>query len=112
MGRELRNCRARALLRAISSSLVLPAMVTTRRDRQRVSSSCRDGSHPAVRCARDGGNVCAVPTSVPPESAVPDWLPGHAIYFGPRTLRVVGVRDDDADQPPVLIVEEASWRLD
>jgi hypothetical protein len=43
------------------------------------------------------------------EAAVPDWRPGHSIYFGGgRTLRVVGTRDDDADQPPVLIVEEAS----
>jgi hypothetical protein len=42
------------------------------------------------------------------EAAVPDWRLGHLIYFGPRTLRVVGTRDDDADQPPVLIVEEAS----
>jgi hypothetical protein len=25
-----------------------------------------------------------------------------------RPLRVVAIRDDDADQPPVLIVEEAS----
>jgi hypothetical protein len=30
------------------------------------------------------------------------------IYLGHRELRVVGVRDDDADRPPVLIVEEAS----
>jgi hypothetical protein len=30
------------------------------------------------------------------------------IHIGHRTLRVVAVRDDDADQPPVLIVEEAS----
>ena len=42
------------------------------------------------------------------ESAVPDWRPGHSIYFGGRTLRVVGIRDDDVDQPPVLVVEEAS----
>jgi hypothetical protein len=41
-------------------------------------------------------------------SAVPDWKIGHSIYFGDRTLRVVDVRDDEADQPPVLIVEEAS----
>jgi hypothetical protein len=26
--------------------------------------------------------------------------------LGRRALRVVGVRDDDADQPPVLVVEE------
>jgi hypothetical protein len=29
------------------------------------------------------------------------------IHLGRRTLRVVAARDDDADQPPVLIVEEA-----
>jgi hypothetical protein len=40
-------------------------------------------------------------------SAVPNWNPGDTIPLGGRTLRVVGLRDDDADQPPVLIVEEA-----
>ena len=39
------------------------------------------------------------------QSAIPNWRPGDAIYLGRRTLRVVGMRDDDADQPPVLIVE-------
>jgi hypothetical protein len=38
-------------------------------------------------------------------AVVPNWRPGDSIYLGRRTLRVVGVRDDDADQPPVLIVE-------
>jgi hypothetical protein len=28
-----------------------------------------------------------------------------AIHVGRRTLRVIGKRDDDADQPPVLIGE-------
>jgi hypothetical protein len=28
------------------------------------------------------------------------------IHLGHRTLRVVGKRDDEADQPPVLIVED------
>jgi hypothetical protein len=32
---------------------------------------------------------------------------GSSIYFGRRTLRVIGKRDDEADQPPVLIVEDA-----
>jgi hypothetical protein len=41
-------------------------------------------------------------------AAVPDWQPGHEIYFGSRVLRVIGKRDDDADRPPVLIVEEGS----
>jgi hypothetical protein len=33
-------------------------------------------------------------------SAVPNWGPGETIHFGHKTLRVVGVRDDDADQSP------------
>jgi hypothetical protein len=41
------------------------------------------------------------------ESAVPNWKAGHTIHVGKRTLLVVGRRDDDADQPPTLIVEEA-----
>jgi hypothetical protein len=40
-------------------------------------------------------------------SAVPNWSPGDTIHLGKRTLRVIGKRDEDADQPPVLIVEEA-----
>jgi len=40
------------------------------------------------------------------DAAVPDWQPGHEIYLGSRVLRVIGKRDDAADQPPVLIVEE------
>ena len=39
-------------------------------------------------------------------AAVPDWKPGHTIHLGSRTLRVVGVRDDDAEQAPVLVVED------
>lgn len=38
-------------------------------------------------------------------AAVPNWRPGDAIYLGRRTLRVVAVRDDDADELPVLVVE-------
>jgi hypothetical protein len=41
------------------------------------------------------------------ESIVPNWKPGDSICLGHRELRVVGVRDDDADQPPVLIVDDA-----
>ena len=37
------------------------------------------------------------------------WNPGDTIPLGGRTLRVVGVRDDDADQPPALIVEDAEF---
>jgi hypothetical protein len=37
-------------------------------------------------------------------AAVPNWKAGDTTHFGHRTLRVVGRRDDDADQPPVLVV--------
>jgi len=37
----------------------------------------------------------------------PDWPAGSMIHRGKQTLRVVGRRDDDADQPPVLVVEKA-----
>ena len=35
------------------------------------------------------------------------WSAGDTIPLGARTLRVVAIRDDDADQPPALIVEDA-----
>jgi hypothetical protein len=41
-------------------------------------------------------------------SAVPNWRSGDTIPFGNRTLRVVGVWDDDADKPPVLVVEDVA----
>jgi hypothetical protein len=41
-------------------------------------------------------------------SGVRNWKAGDTIPLGRRMLRVVTVRDDDADQLPVLIVEEAS----
>jgi hypothetical protein len=41
-------------------------------------------------------------------SAVPNWGAGDTIPLGRRTLRVVRVRDDDADQPPVLVVEDVA----
>jgi hypothetical protein len=42
-------------------------------------------------------------------SAVPNWAAGDMISLGGgRALRVVGIRDDDPDQPPVLVVEDAA----
>ena len=47
----------------------------------------------------------AEPPSI--RTAVTNWRPGDTIPFGPgKTLRVVRLRDDDADQPPVLVVED------
>jgi hypothetical protein len=31
---------------------------------------------------------------------------GDEIPLGKRTLRIIGTRDDDAEQPPVLVVEK------
>jgi hypothetical protein len=43
-------------------------------------------------------------------AAVPNWREGDTLHFGKRTLRVVGRRDDDAEQPPVLVVEDAATK--
>jgi hypothetical protein len=48
----------------------------------------------------------AEPSSL--SSAVPNWAPGHEIHFGDKTLVVVAVRDDDAEQPPTLVVKTSS----
>jgi hypothetical protein len=54
----------------------------------------------------DANGTPAEPSTL--ESAVPNWSIGDEIPLGSRTLRVVGKRDDDADQPPVLIVEDTA----
>lgn len=60
----------------------------------------------AFRLERDDGTPADPPTM---KSAVLVWRPGDTIPLGAqRTLRVVRVRDDDADQAPVLIVEDAA----
>jgi hypothetical protein len=43
------------------------------------------------------GGVPADPPTM--TSGVPNWKAGDTIPFGRRMLRVVAVRDDDADQP-------------
>jgi hypothetical protein len=40
-------------------------------------------------------------------TAVPNWQAGDTIPLGHRTLRVVEVKDDDADRPAVLVVRDA-----
>ena len=40
-------------------------------------------------------------------AAVPNWKAGDTIPLGGRTLRVVEIRDDDADQAPRLVVDDA-----
>lgn len=48
-------------------------------------------------------------TADPPtlSTAVPNWAPGDTIPLGVRTLRVVDVRQDEPDENPVLVVEDA-----
>jgi hypothetical protein len=41
-------------------------------------------------------------------AAVPNWRPGDTIHLPRRTLCVVRVRDDDADQPPALVVKDTA----
>ena len=41
-------------------------------------------------------------------TAVPTWRADDTVPLGARTLRVVAVRDDDADQAPVLVVKDMS----
>jgi hypothetical protein len=38
------------------------------------------------------------------KTAVPNWSAGDTIPLGTRMLRVVAIRDDDADQLPALVV--------
>jgi hypothetical protein len=60
----------------------------------------------AFRLEREDGTPAEPRTF---EAAVPNWRPGDTIHLGrERTLRVVAVRDDDADQPPTLVVEDLS----
>jgi hypothetical protein len=74
----------------------------------------------AVRLQTGGGDRMAgflfrleTPKGAPAEpptlsSAVPNWRIRDEIPLGRRSLRVVGRRDDDADQPPVLVVEDVA----
>ena len=56
------------------------------------------------RLQRTDGSPADPPTY---RSSVLNWRQGDKIPLtADRTLRVLGVRDDDADQPPVLVVED------
>jgi hypothetical protein len=56
----------------------------------------------AYRRGHEDGTPADPPTF---QTVVPTWRPGDVIPLPHRSLRVVEVRDDDADQPPVLVVE-------
>lgn len=54
--------------------------------------------------------VDGVPAEPPKlTSAVSNWRAGDVVPLGRgRALRVMSLRDDDADQPPVLVVEDTA----
>jgi len=54
------------------------------------------------RLELEGGTHADPPTF---ETAVSTWRAGDTIQLGRSMLTVIAVRDDDADQPPVLVVE-------
>jgi hypothetical protein len=55
------------------------------------------------RLQRTDGSPADPPTF---KTTVLVWRPGDPIHLGRRTLQVVRVRDDDADQPPGLVVAD------
>jgi hypothetical protein len=55
---------------------------------------------------REDGTPADPPTM--PSAPGVTWSVGDRIPFGGRTLCVVAIRDDDADQPPALIVEQVA----
>jgi hypothetical protein len=58
------------------------------------------------RLQRTDGSPADPPTY---RSSTLNWRQGDTIPLtAERTLRVLGVRDDDADSPPVLVVEDAA----
>jgi hypothetical protein len=62
----------------------------------------------SFRLQRTDGSPADPPTY---RSSVLTWRQGDTIPVSrDRTLRVLGVRDEDADQPPVLVVEDMPER--
>ena len=71
-------------------------------------SSDPSGTAPAGSSLSECASVASRAPAEPPtlSAAVPNWKAGDTIHLEHRTVRVVGKRDDEADQPPVLIVED------
>jgi hypothetical protein len=64
----------------------------------------------SLRCLRAHDWSTRTGSAEPPtlHSAVPNCRPGDTIPFGYKTPHVVDVRDDEADQAPVLVVEDVA----
>jgi hypothetical protein len=62
-----------------------------------------------MKCTFRLVTVDGAPADPPSFTTVaPKWQPGDTIPLGRRTLRVIGVRDVDPDELPVLVVEDTS----
>jgi hypothetical protein len=55
------------------------------------------------RLENEDGSPTEPPTL---RTAVPNWRIGRHDPAEGRTLRVVDIRDDDADQPPAVVVKD------
>ncbi len=72
-------------------------------------SGPKEGAPDGIRTyfrASTGGRPPADPPTF--QTVAPLWRPGDTIPLGRRTLRVIDVRDVDADETPVLVVEDMS----
>jgi hypothetical protein len=58
-------------------------------------------------CSSSRGSRACRPSRRRSVGAVSNWSPGHTIHFRHKTPQVLAVRDNDADQPPTLVVEDA-----
>ena len=55
------------------------------------------------RLENEDGSPVKPPTL---RTAIPNWRAGDTIPLGRKTLRIVDIRDADADQPPILVVQD------
>jgi hypothetical protein len=66
----------------------------------------RIGGETGWRFCSDWSTSRAILRTCQPWRTVPNWRVGDTIPLGRKSLRVVGKSEDDADQPPILVVEE------
>jgi hypothetical protein len=71
--------------------------------RSRSDNGRRTGLAFSFKLEHEDGTPADPPTLA---SAVPDWRPAMRFLGRAKTLRVVEIRDDDANQPPTLVVED------
>jgi hypothetical protein len=74
-----------------------------------LTHSCDSSAPSSLMCRFALVTVDGAPADPPSLTTVaPKWEPGDMIPLGKRTLRVIGVRNIDSDEPTELIVEDMS----